>query len=141
MRAPPSGPPVADWIATGFSLNGRFGRRDTQSMAFLSAPDRLDGACDLRRVAIDGTGQDRLAPCAHVRFEPVAAGDQDGDVTGLLSPHMDGRQCVHVAGFDRRYDGLDDILVDRQAIGGDPNRADRHVLWGAPGSTPSFPAA
>jgi hypothetical protein len=69
-----------------------------------------------------------------VRFEPVAAGGQDREVTGLFSPHMDRRQCVQVTGFDRRCDALDDILVDQQAIGGYYNRASRHVLRCAPRS-------
>ena len=39
-RPPPSGPGEADWIAIGFPAKGWFGRRDTQSMAFLSPPGR-----------------------------------------------------------------------------------------------------
>ena len=38
MREPPSGPCEHDWIATGFSLNGWSFMRDTQSIAFFSAP-------------------------------------------------------------------------------------------------------
>jgi hypothetical protein len=38
MRAPPIGPPVADWIATGLSLNGWFSSLDTQSSAFFNPP-------------------------------------------------------------------------------------------------------
>ena len=38
MRAPPIGPPVADWIATGLSLNGWSLMRDTQSIAFFRPP-------------------------------------------------------------------------------------------------------
>src|SRR6185312_7961934 len=38
MREPPSGPIEHDWSATGFSLNGWSFMRDTQSIAFLSAP-------------------------------------------------------------------------------------------------------
>src|SRR4051794_19552083 len=38
MREPPSGPIEQDWIATGFSLNGCSFIRDTQSIAFFSAP-------------------------------------------------------------------------------------------------------
>jgi hypothetical protein len=94
--------------------------------------DRLDGVCDLRRVATDGAGQDYLAPGALVCFEPVAAGGQDRDVAGLPSPHTDRRQRVHVAAFDRRYDALDNILVDRKTIGMNPNR-------GRPSRTPVRP--
>ena len=38
MRAAPSGPPDADCSATGLSLNGWSLTRETQSMAFFSAP-------------------------------------------------------------------------------------------------------
>jgi hypothetical protein len=95
-----------------------FAKRRAQfaAMQVLLDLDRLAGACDLRRVATDGAGQDYLAPGALVCFEPMAAGGQDRDVAGLPSPHMDRRQRVHVAAFDRRYDGLDGILVDRQAL-------------------------
>src|SRR5204863_8579667 len=37
-RPPPSGPGEADWIAIGLPAKGWFGRRETQSMAFLSPP-------------------------------------------------------------------------------------------------------
>jgi hypothetical protein len=36
--------------------------REVAAMQVLLDLDRLDGACDLRRVTIDGAGQDRLPP-------------------------------------------------------------------------------
>jgi hypothetical protein len=83
------------------AVTGREAATTFAAMQVLLDLDRLDGACDLRRVAIDGAGQDRLAPGALVRFVPVAAGDQDRDVPGLLSPHMDRRQSVRARRFAR----------------------------------------
>src|SRR5262249_39309078 len=40
-RAPPTGPGEADCNATGLPAKGWFGSRDTQSIAFLSAPRTL----------------------------------------------------------------------------------------------------
>jgi hypothetical protein len=48
----------------------------------------------------------RLRPATKIWTFPVC-----------FSPHMDGRQSVHVAGLDRRHDALDDILVDRRRSG------------------------